>query len=98
MKQLIRETLPYGLALFLNVVFFKVDVVLLSLLTPPQQADTIVALYSLPMKIVEVGMMFGTVFLNSMLPLFSEALHTKQSTQESLIPLVHKAYRILLFF
>ena len=33
-RELLRATLPYGLALFLGVIFFKVDVILLSLLEP----------------------------------------------------------------
>ena len=93
-KNLIRETFPYGLALFLNVIFFKVDVILLSFLEPREHADSVIALYSVPMKIVEVGMMFGTVFLNSMLPLFTQAIGKK----DELAKLVGKAYGILLFF
>lgn len=57
-KHVLTASLPYGLALFLNVVFFKVDVVLLSLLEPHETADKNIALYGVPMKIVEVGMMF----------------------------------------
>ncbi len=47
------------------------------------------------MKIVEVGMMFGTVFLNSMLPVLTEAM--KKGAAE-LEPLVKKAYSLLFFF
>lgn len=93
-KRLLIESLPYGLALFFNVLFFKVDVVMLSLLEAPAVADSVVALYSLPMKIIEVGMMFGTVFLNSMLPLFTQAI----GDSEKLGKLVRKSYGILLFF
>jgi heme O synthase-like polyprenyltransferase len=56
MTHIFRISLPYGIALFLGVVYFKVDVVLLSLLEPQQEADISIALYSLPMKIVEVLM------------------------------------------
>lgn len=73
-KHILRTSLPYGIALFLNVIYFKVDIILLSVLEPRSLADTSIALYSVPMKIVEVGMMFGTLFLNSMLPLFTEAI------------------------
>ncbi len=74
MKHILKISLPYGIALFLNVIYFKVDIVLLSILEPQTVADISIALYSVPMKIVEVGMMFGTLFLNSMLPLFTEAI------------------------
>jgi hypothetical protein len=56
MKHLFFTSLPYGVALFLSVVYFKVDVVLLSLLEPKNISNTSIALYSLPMKIVEVLM------------------------------------------
>jgi O-antigen/teichoic acid export membrane protein len=44
-------------------------------------ADKAIALYSLPMKIVEVGMMYGTVFLNSLLPVLTHAIE-KQDTKK----------------
>ncbi|MDQ1343809.1 MAG: hypothetical protein QG650_529 [Patescibacteria group bacterium] len=94
-KHILKSSLPYGLALFLNVIFFKVDIVLLSVLEARDVADKDIALYGVPMKIVEVGMMFGTVFLNSMLPLFTESV---KKGVESLEPLVKKAYSILFFF
>ena len=92
-KHILSASLPYGLALFLNVVFFKIDIVLLSVLEPRSIADTDIALYGVPMKIVEVGMMFGTVFLNSMLPLFTESIRGKDF--QKLQMLADKAYRLL---
>lgn len=95
-KHILSASLPYGLALFLNVLYFKVDIILLSILEPRAMADTSIALYSVPMKIVEVGMMFGIVFLNSMLPLFTEAI--KKTDKEALLSYVAKAYKALLVF
>jgi O-antigen/teichoic acid export membrane protein len=95
-KHILTASLPYWLALFLNVLYFKVDIILLSILEPRAMADTSIALYSVPMKIVEVGMMFGTVFLNSMLPLFTESI--KKLDKESLFLYVAKAYKILFIF
>lgn len=95
-KHILWISLPYGVALFLNVIYFKVDIVLLSVLEPQIIADTSIALYSVPMKIVEVGMMFGTLFLNSMLPLFTEAI--QKIDKEKLFEYVAKAYKILLVF
>jgi O-antigen/teichoic acid export membrane protein len=85
MKHMLLTSLPYGIALFLNVIFFKVDIILLSLLEPENIANTAIALYSLPMKIVEVGMMYGTVFLNSLLPVLTESIEKKdKKTYEKL--------------
>ncbi|EKD29800.1 MAG: polysaccharide biosynthesis protein, partial [uncultured bacterium (gcode 4)] len=94
MKHILQISLPYGIALFLNVIYFKVDIILLSVLEPRTFADISIALYSVPMKIVEVGMMFGTLFLNSMLPLFTEAI--KKTDFGALHDYVAKAYKILL--
>jgi O-antigen/teichoic acid export membrane protein len=74
MKHILLMSLPYGLALFLNAIFFKVDTILLSVIEPHEIVDTVIALYALPMKIVEVGMMYGTVFLNSLLPVLTSAI------------------------
>jgi O-antigen/teichoic acid export membrane protein len=51
-----KISLPYGVALFLSVVYFKIDIILLSLLESPEQSNISIALYGLPMKIVEVLM------------------------------------------
>lgn len=90
---ILKISLPYGLALFLNVIFFKVDVILLSILEPRETADTAIALYSLPMKIVEVGMMYGTVFLNSLLPVLTDSIQKKDT--EKTQKLMHHAFLLL---
>lgn len=96
MKHILCTSLPYGIALFLNVIYFKVDIILLSILSPRATADISIALYAVPMKIVEVGMMFGTLFLNSMLPLFTQSI--QKVDKEELFGYVAKAYKILLIF
>jgi O-antigen/teichoic acid export membrane protein len=92
-KHILRISLPYWLALFLGVIFFKVDIILLSLLEPTDIADTSIALYALPMKIVEVGMMYGTVFLNSLLPVLTTAIEKKDT--EKVAKLTRHAFRLL---
>jgi O-antigen/teichoic acid export membrane protein len=75
------------------VIFFKVDIILLSILEPADIADTSIALYALPMKIVEVGMMYGTIFLNSLLPVLTTAIGRKDS--EKVAKLTRHAFHIL---
>lgn len=82
-KHILQISLPYWLALFLWVIFFKVDIILLSVMEDPAIADTAIALYALPMKIVEVGMMYGTIFLNSLLPVLTTAIERKDSEKVS---------------
>ncbi|MBC7498706.1 oligosaccharide flippase family protein [Candidatus Gracilibacteria bacterium] len=92
-RHILRISLPYGLALFLGVIFFKVDIILLSVLEPADIADTSIALYALPMKIVEVGMMYGTIFLNSLLPVLTTAIEKKDN--EKVAKLTHHAFMLL---
>jgi O-antigen/teichoic acid export membrane protein len=80
----------------LNVIFFKVDTILLSVMTEKSLADTVIALYALPMKIVEVGMMYGTIFLNSLLPVLTQAIEKKDTAK--VYSLTAHAWNILLFF
>lgn len=74
-KYIIRISLPYWIALFLSVVYFKVDIILLSLIDPLW--DKSVALYSLPMKIVEVIMVLWGFYLNSVLPTLTTCFEEK---------------------
>lgn len=74
-KHILKISLPYGIALFLSVVYFKVDIILLSLLE--KDADTSIALYSVPMRIVEVIMVLWWFYLNSILPSLSQSFKNK---------------------
>lgn len=78
-RHIFHISLPYGLALFLSVVYFKVDVILISVLEPQGIANASIALYSLPMKIVEVLMVLGGFYLNSLLPTLSSAFRESQN-------------------
>lgn len=93
---ILKISLPYWLALFLGVIFFKVDIILLSIMEPREDADTVIALYSLPMKIVEVGMMYGTVFLNSVLPVLTSAI--EENRVEDTKKLTKKGFELLMGF
>lgn len=72
-KHIFITSLPYGIAIFLWVVYMKVDIILLSILESPDKANISIALYSVPMKVMEVFMLTGTFFLNSILPGLSKS-------------------------
>lgn len=91
-----RISLPYGIALFLSVVYFKVDVILLSLLESPEKANISIALYGLPMKIVEVLMVIWWFYLNSLLPSLSKKYTQKK--YEELSHIFALSLKILLSF
>jgi O-antigen/teichoic acid export membrane protein len=92
-RHIIRISLPYGIGLFLSVVYFKIDIILLSLLEPASLRDTSIALYSLPMKIVEVLMTLGIFYLNSILPALSDYFH--KNKKEEARKLLTTSFQIL---
>ena len=79
-KKILKMSIPYGIALFLGVIFFKVDTLFLSLMEDASVSDAIIGIYSIPMKIVEVGMMYGTIFLNSFLPVLTASISENRVT------------------
>jgi O-antigen/teichoic acid export membrane protein len=80
-KHIIKISLPYGIALFLSVVYFKIDIILLWILEPGDIGNKSIWLYSLPMKIVEVVMVIGWFYLNSLLPTLTKLFKDKDSTK-----------------
>ncbi len=95
-KHIFKISLPYGLALFLSVVYFKIDIVLISLIEPAIKADTSIALYSVPMRIIEVLMVLSGFFLNSVLPMMSKAFAEKHL--ENIWKILSNSYKTLLAF
>jgi len=79
-KHIFLTSLPYGIALFLSVVYMKIDIIFISLLSLPGDlnADIAIALYSVPMKIVEVLMVMSGFFLASILPSLTTSIEKKK--------------------
>lgn len=96
MKYLFKTSLPFWIALFLSVVYFKVDIILLSLLETANQADISIALYSLPMKIIEVLMVIWVFFLNSILPVLSTFF--KDGNMQWVQKILNNSFRFLFSF
>ncbi len=95
-KHIFKISIPYWLALFLWVIYFKVDVVLLSLLEPKWKADLSIALYSLPMKIVEVLMIVWWFYLNSILWELTKSF--EKNNIERIKEVVSVSFKILFSF
>ncbi len=95
-KHIFTLSLPYWIALFLSVVYFKVDIVLLTQLEPKSQADISIALYSLPMKIVEVLMVIGWFYLNSILPKLTQLF--EKNDRIKIQSLLEISFKILFTF
>ena len=92
-KYLFKISLPYWLALFLSVVYFKVDIIILSLMEWPKLGDLSIALYSLPMKIVEVLMVVWWFYMTSLLPSLTKWF--KEKNERTLDNLIWISFKIL---
>lgn len=95
-KHIFKISLPYGLALFLSVVYFKVDVIILSLMEWPKLWDLSIALYSLPMKIVEVFIVIWWFYMSSLLP--SLAKWFKENDKKEIDKLTWISFKLLFSF
>ncbi len=92
-KYIFKIALPYWLALFLSVVYFKIDVIILSLMEGEELWNLSIALYSLPMKIVEVLIVLWWFYMTSLLPSLSKAF--KEKDTKTLNKLTWVSFKIL---
>lgn len=80
-KDVIVKALPYGIALVLNTVYFRIGSVLLSLIKTP--AD--VGVYGVPMRILEAVGIIPLYFMNSVLPVLTRSLARKDGSHQKII-------------
>lgn len=73
-QKLIKKSFPYGLALILNTVYFKIDILFLKYL----QGEEAVGIYGVGMKILEIANVLPAIFMNSVLPVLAFYLAQKQ--------------------
>jgi O-antigen/teichoic acid export membrane protein len=69
-RRLLVMALPLGIALAVNELYFRADTLIISIYKPYDQ----VGLYTLAYRIVELTLVFGTVFLTTTFPLLSQAV------------------------
>ncbi len=77
-RYIFKTALPYGIALFLSVLYFKIDIVLLPILEGEKMGTMSVAYYKPPMKITEVIMVLAGFYMSSVLPSLSEFYKNKK--------------------
>lgn len=92
-KKIFIKSLPYWIALFLSVVYTKIDIILISLIENWIIAERSIAFYSLPLKIMDVFMIIGGFFMNSLLPTLSENFKNKKF--EKIKEIINNALKVM---
>jgi len=80
-KKIIWEAAPYGIAIILNQIYFRVDSVLLLLLRGPEE----VGIYSVPMRVLEVLTVVSFFFMNATLPTLTRAFKKGKEEMQKVI-------------
>lgn len=74
-KRLLREALPMGFVTILGFIYFKIDTVMLSLMTAP----TDVGIYGPSFKILEVISAFPAYFMSAVMPIYASYVASKDA-------------------
>jgi O-antigen/teichoic acid export membrane protein len=81
-KDVLIKALPYGFALVLNTVYFRIGSVLLSLLFVSKEP---VAIYGVPMRMLEAVGIIPLYFMNAVFPVLTRSLDTKDGKHQRII-------------
>lgn len=81
MKGVIVKSLPYGLALILNNLYFRIGSLMLVRMSGPEQT----ALYGLPLRVLEAIAILPLYFMNAVLPTLTKTLKEKSERYKQVI-------------
>jgi O-antigen/teichoic acid export membrane protein len=90
-RRLLVMALPLGVALAVNELYFRVDTLIISLYEPYDQ----VGLYTLAYRMLELTLVFGTVFLTTTFPLLSQAVASDEPRARRTIQLSTDLFVVL---
>jgi O-antigen/teichoic acid export membrane protein len=82
-KKIFREALPYGIAIILSTLYFKIDVLLISFFRDKNE----IALYGYPSSIIELISIFPIYFMNSTLPTLTRAFEESKDKAKKILSL-----------
>jgi O-antigen/teichoic acid export membrane protein len=80
-KDVIVKSLPYGIALILNTIYFRIDSILISLMRGQEE----VGIYGVAMKMLEHFAVIPLYFMNSVLPVLTKAVKEKSDRYKQII-------------
>jgi O-antigen/teichoic acid export membrane protein len=94
-RSLFSKAWPFGLALILNTIYFRLDIVLFSLILPlspengpcPEEfcADSEAGAYGVTVRMLEVLMMIPLFFMNSVLPILARHIEEKSQKLKAIL-------------
>ena len=80
-KEVILKALPYGIALVLNTVYFRIGSILLLFL----KGKEFVGIYGVPLTMLEAAGIIPLYFMNAVLPVLSRSIHQKDGKHSKII-------------
>lgn len=80
-KQTLWKAFPYGVALILNMIYFRIGSIMLLLLKNPAE----VGLYGVPMKVLDILAVIPIYFMNSVLPMLTRQLKEGAARAQSTV-------------
>jgi len=80
-KDVIIKSLPYGLALILNTLYFRIGSIMVYMMIGPESS----AIYAMPLKILESIAILPLYFMNSVLPTLSKAIKEESDKYQKII-------------
>ncbi len=80
-KSVLIKSLPYGLALILNTIYFRIDSILLSVIKGQEE----VGVYGVAMKMLEHFAILPLYFMNSVLPVLTRSIKEKTEKYKQVI-------------
>ncbi len=82
-REIVVTALPYGAALVLNTIYFRIDSIMLLFMKGPHE----VGLYGMPMRMLEILSVIPVYFMNSVLPVLSRAIREKSAEVQRMMQL-----------
>lgn len=87
-RDVLKKSLPYGLALILNTIYFRIDSLLIFTIRGSEE----VGIYGVAMKMLEYFAIVPLYFMNSVLPVLTKAIKEKSDKYKKVI---HYAFDFL---
>ncbi|MEK7673087.1 MAG: flippase [Patescibacteria group bacterium] len=80
-KDVLKKSIPYGIALILNTIYFRIDTMMIFNLRSEEE----LALYAVPMRMLEQLAILPLYFMNSVLPVLTKAIKEKSEKYKDII-------------